>query len=577
MALGFGSGFSDFDYGDYASGFGADEPKNKKLDFTKLLEDPAFLFGISLLGNSHNPNAMAQATTALIQMQGTQQAKTRGQHQREYELATLENEKAKAAQAQAKAIRDAERDEEKMGFDREKFGFDREKHNLEKRKAEAELAADQRKQEQQAAFFEVLKNSGVFGGGGAPPPTMQPQSGTGKYGTPTRLLDNLFQTESSGNPRAVNPESGAMGGYQFMPQTIAMLRNQGHTFDPFNAEQSRDTADMYIQQLLQQHGGDYSKAMAAYGGFKTKDPTPYLRKVLDGVGSGGAQPPAGLDIARLGALAGVSGIPGATGLIELGKLSQEKNVPAGSYTVDPATGARAFNADPYKEDEARFKRGSSPIEGLTPEDRSALVRVNLEKQADHLTKNYFEKLQGVPEQFVAVQNARKLAPGAVPFTGSLGEQKLAAFKFLNHTFGRWGVNIQPEAVADAELLKSQLFVPIFNSLKLLDAQPTEQQQKLMMQSFGQLGNDPKALVKMIDAIEERLATRVKLHNRMYEEAKKAGAPIIYDLRIELPETSTGDNPVGATSSPAVAPQNPTPNAAQPMSLDQYLQKYRKKK
>ena len=31
------------------------------------------------------------------------------------------------------------------------------------------------------------------------------------YGTPEKLLDNLKMVESSGNPNAVNKESGAMG------------------------------------------------------------------------------------------------------------------------------------------------------------------------------------------------------------------------------------------------------------------------------------------------------------------------------------------------------------------------------
>lgn len=106
---------------------------------------------------------------------------------------------------------------------------------------------------------------------------------TKSYGTPAKLLDNLQQTESSGNPYAVNPNTQAMGAYQFMPSTVAMLRKQGIKFDPFDANQSRAAADYYIQQLVAQNGGDYSKAMAQYGGFKTKDASKYVGSVLNGV------------------------------------------------------------------------------------------------------------------------------------------------------------------------------------------------------------------------------------------------------------------------------------------------------
>jgi hypothetical protein len=105
------------------------------------------------------------------------------------------------------------------------------------------------------------------------------------YGTPDKLLDNLNITESSGNPYAVNKDTKAMGNYQFLPDTVAQLHKQGIEFNPFNAKESRAAADYYIQQLVKQNGGDYAKAMAQYGGYKTKDPSQYLGKVLNGVDS----------------------------------------------------------------------------------------------------------------------------------------------------------------------------------------------------------------------------------------------------------------------------------------------------
>jgi hypothetical protein len=103
------------------------------------------------------------------------------------------------------------------------------------------------------------------------------------YGTPEKLLENLKMVESSGNPNAINKESGAMGHYQFIPSTVEALKKEGVEFDPFDPKESKAAADYYIQKLAKKHGGDYEKAMADYGGFKTKDPSHYVGKVLKGI------------------------------------------------------------------------------------------------------------------------------------------------------------------------------------------------------------------------------------------------------------------------------------------------------
>lgn len=105
------------------------------------------------------------------------------------------------------------------------------------------------------------------------------------------LLDSLKQVESSGNPKAVNKESGAMGAYQFMPNTVKMLEKQGIKFDPYNEAEARVAAKKYLEQLVEQNGGDVRKALAQYGGFKEKDPSAYVGKVL-----GGQQESTGFDL-----------------------------------------------------------------------------------------------------------------------------------------------------------------------------------------------------------------------------------------------------------------------------------------
>jgi hypothetical protein len=72
-----------------------------------------------------------------------------------------------------------------------------------------------------------------------------------------------------------------------MPDTAASLNKQGVKFNPFDEKESRAAADYYIQQLVKQNGGDYYKALAAYGGYS--DPSKaagYVNKILNGVDLG---------------------------------------------------------------------------------------------------------------------------------------------------------------------------------------------------------------------------------------------------------------------------------------------------
>lgn len=116
---------------------------------------------------------------------------------------------------------------------------------------------------------------------------------TGRYGTPTKLLDNLERTESGGRdvPGPVIPgmKQRAQGPYQFLPSTAKMLHDK-YGYKEFNIhdrQESRDAADFYMQQLLREKGGDLNKAVAAYGGFATQNPAGYQSKVLAGMSSSG--------------------------------------------------------------------------------------------------------------------------------------------------------------------------------------------------------------------------------------------------------------------------------------------------
>jgi len=109
--------------------------------------------------------------------------------------------------------------------------------------------------------------------------------------TPAKLLDNLRSVESGTDPFAINADTKAMGPYQFLPETVQMLHKQGIKFNPFDENESRMAADQYLQKLLKDNNGDWNKALAAYGGFKDKDPTDYIARVTKDVDFGKKEQP----------------------------------------------------------------------------------------------------------------------------------------------------------------------------------------------------------------------------------------------------------------------------------------------
>jgi len=118
-----------------------------------------------------------------------------------------------------------------------------------------------------------------LGGGQATAPNQPPKSASV---VTDELLDSLRRVESGKDKFALNKETKAMGPYQFMPETVQMLHKQGIEFNPFNEQQAREAAKTYLNQLVDKNKGDVNKALAQYGGFVTKDPSDYVKKVTQG-------------------------------------------------------------------------------------------------------------------------------------------------------------------------------------------------------------------------------------------------------------------------------------------------------
>ncbi|EIO8739064.1 transglycosylase SLT domain-containing protein [Salmonella enterica] len=82
-----------------------------------------------------------------------------------------------------------------------------------------------------------------------------------KYNLPTGLLRSVAITESGGNQFAVS-RAGAMGLFQFMPQTAKEFGLRGN--DAFDPEKAADAAARKLGGLMRFFHGDLARALAAY-------------------------------------------------------------------------------------------------------------------------------------------------------------------------------------------------------------------------------------------------------------------------------------------------------------------------
>lgn len=105
-------------------------------------------------------------------------------------------------------------------------------------------------------------------GSGGPAPEAVPaeyrpivEAAAKTYGVDPALIAAQIKQESSWNPNAINPSSGAAGLGQFMPATA-----QQYKVDPLNPQSAIYGVARYMADLLQRYGGNEREALAAYNG-----------------------------------------------------------------------------------------------------------------------------------------------------------------------------------------------------------------------------------------------------------------------------------------------------------------------
>lgn len=148
------------------------------------------------------------------------------------------------------------------------------------------------------------------------------------------------------------------------------------------------------------------------------------------------------------------------------------------------------------------------------------------------TKESYDKLKTAPQLLHNIEKAKELIPQAKGFMGPGGETLLEAAKFLNN---RVGTQINTQGIKSAEELRSRIFFNIMENLKKMDAQPSQMQQMIMMDSLGKLGTDPNALSQMLDAYAETIRDKVQIHNAEVESAQGRNVQFPYEPRIKLPK------------------------------------------
>lgn len=343
---------------------------------------PAFQFGTNLLFNGRQPGAIGQSFNLANHAQQAQLA----QLEMQQKVTQAQQDSRDRADAQKMHMAQLNQLIRHQGAEETNWANDnsfRERQlNMmgvaEQRKqqlADQNAVLEQRRIDQQENLLKQLGGSGMFGPSEpATPDTPMPSpSGKrrlpkgdtswmgqdGRHGTPAAILDNLAMAESSGNPYAVGPPIPSMGGqramgaYQFIPSTVKQLEAQGHKFNPWDPVQARDMADMHLQDLVRQSGGSMERGIAKYGGFKTKDPSPYVSSVMGG-NSPLMQTPMdksrAMRMAALGAGAAITGLKGGEQLVQLGKMMEPETVPTNSWQRGP-DGKMQYVGDPVKDRE----------------------------------------------------------------------------------------------------------------------------------------------------------------------------------------------------------------------------------
>jgi hypothetical protein len=233
------------------------------------------------------------------------------------------------------------------------------------------------------------------------------------------VLDSLRRVESGKDKFALNKESKAMGPYQFIPETVQMLHKQGYKFNPFDEAEAREMAKIYLTTLSKKTGS-LESGLAAYGGHITKDPKPYVNKVMGGAGTE-SKPVASTDPLYNAILSG---------------SIEEKQKPESGFPEEDLSKPATFNRKLARQGQKMREQGSKlqpfveqvakPLEGITAED-----------YAKNSTPAIWTKLNfGTTEQKqealdTIYQGSKKLVKGVTDFANAPNKGEIIKQAFVD--------------------------------------------------------------------------------------------------------------------------------------------------
>lgn len=577
-------------------------------DFNQLLQDPTFQFGASLFGNARQPGA---AQSAFGQMAKVQQFKATQKQQQE-EL----DQRKKWQEDQANRMR------QQNVEDALRTGI---LDASEKRKQDL----FERQTKMQDTFMQQLQGL-IGGGGGQPAPQApqapspeapsgpQSQNGGGPMDKVANFASQYGEAAQQAaqrlgvDPRLVLSQWGNETGWgeHIIPGTnnLGNIKGPNGVMATDNATGSQDSyakfadpnafADHYANLISSR----YPAAMgvgsdaAAFGtalkrGGYAEDPN-YPRKIQIAnallqrvaaqqpqgqsqaqaggqgapINAGNSMPNRGLDVARLAAGAGVVGLPGAAQVAELGKMMAPQNVPAGSYTRDPTTGAMQYNQDPMETgrlaqgaqrigiDQRRadieqkrndYEMGGHP--GQLPQKAlDNIISQNYEKANIEINKSH-ETYKELPNQLAFIDRAQKDVAGLLAHrntmtpVGYASAQKLFLLKAFSNTFGRDA----PKDVVNAEDFNAAMGRLWAGAVRQVDSNVTERQQKTIAGTFGTLQNDPGALTKILAETKISFTKQAQRHNKAVAQFQKSvGQPDPYSRYLDTGETTPAGTHIG---------------------------------
>jgi hypothetical protein len=148
-------------------------------------------------------------------------------------------------------------------------------------------------------------------------------------------------------------------------------------------------------------------------------------------------------------------------------------------------------------------------------------------------RDTFKQLKTAPVDIANLREAARLAnTSARKYMGTGGKAFLEGAKFLKN---RLGVDVDTSAIVNAETARTALFQNVLNNLRKLDAQPSQEQQRIMQEALGNLDTDPDALPSVVRVYEDVIRGRVEQHNKTVAETEASGIKSPYSLKIDLPE------------------------------------------